>query len=93
MKAITELHGTRAVPRQQPDGLWTVVTAFLGMPMGTRFAPGKFGPPGPTWDLTEDQAKKCAAEWNKFLEEREAGETSSDAKRRRAPVSTLGRSR
>ena len=93
MKAITELHGTRAVPRRQPDGLWTVVTAFLGMPMGTRFAPGKFGPPGPTWDLTEDQAKKCAVEWNKFLEEREAGETSNDAKRRRAPVSILGRSR
>ena len=70
-----------------------VATSFLGMPMGTRFATGKFGPPGPTWDLTAGEAEKAAEEWDRFLEEREAGETSSDAKRRRAPVSIPGRTR
>lgn len=93
MKALTELHGRRAIPKQQPDGKWMVVTSFLGMPMGTRFATGKFGPPGPTWDLTAVEAEKAAGEWDQFLEEREAGETSSDAKRRRAPVSIPGRTR
>lgn len=93
MKAITELNGVRAKPQQQPDGKWMVVTSFLGMPMGTRFAAGKFGPTGPTWGLDLHVAKERAAEWDRFLAEREASETSSDAKRRRAPVSTPARTR
>lgn len=93
MKALTELHGKRATPKQQPDGKWMVVTSFLGMPMGTRFAAGKFGPTGPTWGLTQEEAISRAGEWDRFLEEREACETSSDAKRRRAPVSIPARIR
>lgn len=93
MKALTELHGKRAIPKQQPDGKWMVVTAFLGMPMGTRYAPGKFGPPGQTWDLTDVEALKASVEWDQFLAKQEAGETSSDAKRRRAPVSIPARNR
>jgi len=93
MKALTELHGKRAVPKRQPDGKWMVVTSFLGMPMGTRFAAGKFGPAGPTWGLTQEEASVRAEEWDQFLAKHEAGETSSDAKRRRAPVSTQARIR
>lgn len=93
MKAITELNGVRAKPQKQPDGKWMVVTSFLGMPMGTRFAAGKFGPTGPTCGLTQEEAISRASEWDQFLAKQEAGETSSDAKRRRAPVSTPGRSR
>lgn len=93
MKALTELHGKRAIPKQQPDGRWMVATAFLGMPMGTRYALGKFGPTGPTWGLTEGDAISRAAEWDQFLAKQEAGDTSNDAKRRRAPVSIPGRTR
>ena len=93
MKALTELHGRRAVARQAPDGTWQVVTAFLGEPMGTRFATGKFGPPGPTFGLTEDWAVKLADEWDRFLEALESGDDASDRRKRTAPSPSRARTR